>query len=106
MLCYAEALASIGAVADQALLLASSPSAECKLALNVFWKEETVCDRYYEGLAGSVKNELAGHTLPTKLKEFISLVVTMSQRFTEWQTEPWMETHTWMCSSTSLPYWA
>uniref|UniRef100_A0A3Q1JES3 CCHC-type domain-containing protein n=1 Tax=Anabas testudineus TaxID=64144 RepID=A0A3Q1JES3_ANATE len=57
------------------------------LAASTNWREETLCDKYYEGLADSVKDELAGHALPTRLKELISLAVATGQRFTERQTE-------------------
>lgn len=58
------------------------------LAASCKWTDETLIDKFYEGLASYVKDELVSRTLPTTLRELIELANFIDQRVTARQMEP------------------
>ncbi|KAK2850769.1 hypothetical protein Q5P01_007045 [Channa striata] len=57
------------------------------LAASANWREETLFDKYYEGLSSRIKDEMAARTLPSSLRSLIELAVAIDQRLQERQTE-------------------
>ncbi|KAK2847471.1 hypothetical protein Q5P01_010470 [Channa striata] len=57
------------------------------LAASANWREETLFDKYYEGLSCRIKDEMAARTLPSSLRGLIELAVAIDQRLQERQAE-------------------
>lgn len=57
------------------------------LASELAWNNEALVATFWEGLAGRIKDELAGRDLPTTLDDLISLATRIDIRFAERQRE-------------------
>lgn len=57
------------------------------LASELAWNNEALVAAFWEGLAGRIKDELAGRDLPTVLDDLISLATRIDIRFAERQRE-------------------